>query len=200
MKEATVNRKTAETDISLTLSVNGQGRCDVSTPSGFFDHMLAQLCRHGMLDISLKAFGDIGTGLHHTVEDCGIALGQALDKALGDRAGIRRYGFFLLPMDEALVQAALDISGRACLKWNVPMPAALVGDFDSDLAEEFFTSLCRAAGLTLHITLLSGSNTHHIIEGVFKCFGRALRQAVSDDPALSGGIPSTKNLLKEADI
>lgn len=195
MRSATVHRQTVETDIRLTLGLDGTGAGNISTGVGFFDHMLDQLARHGMLDLELSADGDRHIDDHHTVEDCGIALGQALREAAGDKRGIRRYGACLLPMDEALVRAALDLSGRPFLVWDVRFPAATIGSFDTDLVREFFQALTSQAGLTLHVTALAGTNSHHLAEAVFKAVAQALRAAVEPDPRRAGAVPSTKGTL-----
>lgn len=195
MRSCEMTRNTTETQISLTLQLDGSGRYDIATGVGFLDHMLELFTRHGRFDLSLRCHGDTHVDAHHTVEDCGIALGSAFAQALGNKAGIVRYGDFLLPMDEALVQVALDISGRAHLSWGLLLPAARVGDFDTELAQEFFEGFCRSLGLTLHMRQLAGSNTHHIIEGAFKGFGRALAKATAIDPRFADEIPSTKGVL-----
>lgn len=195
MRTATINRKTNETDIRLTLALDGTGRYDIQTGVGFLDHMLELFTRHGRFDLTLRCQGDLYVDAHHTTEDIGIALGQAFAEALGSKAGIVRYGSFLLPMDEALVQVVLDISGRAHLAWGLELPAAKVGDFDTELAREFFEGFVRALGLTLHMRQLAGCNTHHILEAAYKGIGRALAQAVAVDPRLGGQIPSTKGVL-----
>jgi len=196
MRTAKICRKTAETDISLTLTLDGTGQCEIHSGLGFFDHMLTLFARHGRFDLSLHCAGDTEVDGHHSVEDIGICLGLALDRALGDKAGIRRYGNMLLPMDEALILAAIDLSGRGCLRYDLKPPVEKVGDFDTELAEEFFTALTREGRFALHLRQLDGTNTHHILEGAFKATGRALREAVSKDPALAEGeIPSTKGAL-----
>ena len=194
MRKATLERKTNETSISVTLDLDGAGRSDCQTGIGFFDHMLDQLARHSMIDITVRATGDLQIDDHHTVEDTGIALGQALTHALGDKAGIGRYGSCLLPMDDALVRAALDLS-RPCLVWNVAMPTAKIGSFDSELVREFFHAFAMQGNITLHIDQLHGINSHHIAEATFKAVARALRQAVEPDPRSAGAVPSTKGAL-----
>lgn len=189
-----VERITSETQIKLTLALDGTGENQVTTGVGFLDHMLILLSKHGAINLTLEASGDTHIDDHHTVEDVGIALGQALRSALGNKAGINRYGQALVPMDEALILAAVDISGRGFLELDLPLPAAKVGTFDTELVEEFFRALAVNGGITLHLRMLSGRNTHHIIEGVFKAVGRALRQAVAKDDRLTG-IPSTKGVL-----
>lgn len=194
-REATIRRTTAETDIEVTANLDGAGRAEVSTGIGFFDHMLSALARHGRIDLAVAATGDLEVDGHHTVEDVGIVLGQAVGRALGDKAGIARFGSAFVPMDEALVLAALDISGRGQLHWAVDVPACMVGDFDAQLAREFFIALAANAGITLHVRQQAGDNVHHILEAAFKAVGRALRQAVAVDAALSGEVPSTKGVL-----
>ncbi len=195
MRSATIERKTAETAISLMLSLDGAGKGDIQTGCGFLDHMLTLLAAHARFDLLVRCTGDTQVDDHHTVEDIGIALGQALRAALGDKRGVRRYGQRLLPMDEALALVAVDLSGRGCLGFDVPLPAQKVGTFDTELVEEFFLALVREAAITLHIRLLAGRNTHHIVEGIFKAVARALREACEIDPAAAGGIPSTKGTL-----
>lgn len=195
MRTASVARKTTETDISLSLALDGTGKTEISTGCGFFDHMLTLFGRHGSFDLILTCRGDTQVDYHHTVEDIGIALGKAFAQALGDGRGIRRYGSFLLPMDEALVQVALDVSGRAYLAYGLTIPVEKVGDFDTQLTEEFLRALAFNMGLTLHITSMAGVNGHHIIEAAFKALGRALGQAVSIDEKRAGEIPSTKGTL-----
>jgi imidazoleglycerol-phosphate dehydratase len=195
MRTASITRKTAETDITLTLCLDGTGRANVQTGIGFLDHMLTLFARHGRFDLALACQGDTEVDDHHSVEDIAIVLGSALAQALEDKRGIRRYGSMLLPMDEALVLCAVDISGRSYLRYGLTLPAEKVGSFDTELVEEFFTALTRTAGLTLHLRQLDGTNTHHIIEAAFKGVGRALSQAVSIDPAYANEIPSTKGVL-----
>ena len=195
MRSATIQRKTAETDISLTLNLDGTGQSDIRTGCGFLDHMLTLLAAHARFDLRVSCTGDTQVDDHHTVEDIGIALGQALRSALGDKRGVRRYGQRLLPMDEVLALVAVDLSGRACLGFDAPLPAQKVGTFDTELVEEFFLALVREAAITLHIRLLTGKNTHHSIEGLFKAVARALREACEIDPAAAGEIPSTKGTL-----
>jgi imidazoleglycerol-phosphate dehydratase len=193
-RTANIRRSTAETKVELTLNLDGSGRADVATGVGFFDHMLTHVARHGLFDLTVKADGDLHVDAHHTVEDVGICLGQALKEALGDKAGIRRYGDCALPMDEALVTAAVDLSGRAYLGWRVEVPKELLGNFSSQLAEEFWRAVVNAGAFNLHLIGNAGRNTHHIIEAVFKATARALRQAVEPDPR-SSGVPSTKGVL-----
>ncbi|MDX5357594.1 MAG: imidazoleglycerol-phosphate dehydratase HisB [Rhodobacterales bacterium] len=195
MREASITRTTAETDISVTVNLDGTGRYDMATGVGFFDHMLDQLARHSLIDISLAARGDLHIDDHHTVEDCGIALGQALTQALGDKRGIRRYGECTLPMDDARVQAALDLSGRPFLVWDVTFPTQKIGSFDTELVREFFQALSTHGGITLHVTQAAGFNSHHIAEAAFKAVARALRDAVETDPRKADAIPSTKGML-----
>lgn len=191
---AQVSRKTIETDISLTLNLDGKGEVSIATGCGFLDHMLTLASSHGGFDLSLTARGDTDVDFHHLVEDTGICMGQALDQALGDRAGIRRFADAMLPMDEALISAALDVSGRSHLAFNVPVGRDKTGSLDTEVIEEFFAAFARHARVTLHINLVYGRNTHHILEAAFKAFGRVLGEAVSLDPRRSG-IPSTKGIL-----
>jgi imidazoleglycerol-phosphate dehydratase len=195
MRQASLTRTTAETEISVTINLDGSGRYDMATGVGFFDHMLDQLARHSLIDITLRAKGDLHIDDHHTVEDCGIALGQALTRALGDKRGIRRYGECTLPMDDARVQAALDLSGRPFLVWDVTMPTQKIGTFDTELVREFFQALATHGGITLHVTQQAGVNSHHIAEAAFKAVARALRDAVEADPRKGDAIPSTKGML-----
>ena len=195
MRKAEIKRKTAETDIVLTLDLDGTGKSDIDSGVGFLDHMLTLFAKHGRFDLQLACKGDTQVDDHHSVEDIGICLGEAFAKALGDKAGIWRYGSMLLPMDEALVLSSLDISGRAHLSYTASIRARKVGTFDTELAEEFWEAFVRSAKITLHIRQLAGRNAHHIIEGMFKSVARALREAVSIDPALAGEIPSTKGVL-----
>ncbi len=195
MRIAEVTRKTAETEIALSLNLDGTGKYDVTTGVGFFDHMMDQLARHSLIDITLRAKGDLHVDDHHTVEDAGIALGQALVKALGDKTGIRRYGHFNLAMDDAQVACALDLSARPYLVWNVPFPTAKIGTFDTELVREFFQALSTHGGITLHIDMIHGLNSHHIAEATFKAVARSLRMAVEADPRMSGILPSTKGAL-----
>ena len=195
MRTAEIVRTTNETDIRLTLDLDGTGKSEIATGCGFLDHMLTLFAKHGRFDLSVFCKGDTFVDYHHTVEDIGIALGQAFKAALGEKRGVNRYGSFLLPMDEALIQCAVDLSGRCYLNYKAEVPAEKVGDFDTELAEEFFWGFVRASESTLHIRKLEGVNSHHIIEGVFKCAARALRQAVAADPAAADEIPSTKGVL-----
>lgn len=194
-RSAEVERNTAETQISLSLSLDG-GEAAIATGVGFLDHMLELLARHGRFGLRLRASGDLETGAHHTTEDVGIVIGQALDRALGDRAGIRRYGAATVPMDEALAECAIDISGRPLTVWSAELPEVAIAGFDAELAEEFFRAVASNAKLTLHIDVPKGSNAHHMIEAAFKAFARALREAVAIDPGESG-VPSTKGTLSE---
>lgn len=193
-RKAEVARQTKETSVTVRLDLDGTGVNSLSTGVGFFDHMLAQIATHGLLDLEIKAEGDIHVDYHHTVEDVGIALGQALNRALGDKAGIRRYGEATVPMDEALAHVALDFSGRSHLSYEDGLTACKVGQMDVELFREFFEAVARNALLTLHIRVLAGTNSHHVIEAVFKAFARALRQASENDPRRSG-IPSSKGEL-----
>ena len=195
MRKATLTRKTAETDIRVDIDLDDTGRYDNRTGVGFFDHMLDQLSRHSLIDMSISATGDLHIDDHHTVEDTGIALGQALSQALGDKTGIRRYGSCLLAMDDALVRAALDLSGRPYLVWNVDLPNAKIGTFDTELVREFFQAFSTHGGITLHVDALHGINSHHIAEAAFKAVARALREAVETDPRKADAIPSTKGAL-----
>jgi imidazoleglycerol-phosphate dehydratase len=195
MRKAQISRKTAETDISVTVDLDGTGRYDNRTGVGFFDHMLDQLARHALIDMTVQATGDLHIDDHHTVEDVGIVLGQALARAMGDKRGIRRYGACLLPMDDALVRAALDLSGRPFLVWEVEMPTAKIGSFDTELVREFFQALSTHGGITLHVDRLHGVNSHHIAEAAFKAVARALRDALEQDPRKADDIPSTKGAL-----
>jgi len=195
MRRAEITRKTTETEISLTLELDGTGARDIETGVGFFDHMLDQLARHALMDLHLRAKGDLHIDDHHTVEDCGIALGQALASALGDKRGIRRYGECALPMDDTLVRAALDLSGRPWLSWNVAFTAPKIGGFDTELVREFFQALSTHGGITLHVDLIRGVNSHHIAEAAFKAVARALRAALEPDPRAAGEVPSTKGML-----
>jgi imidazoleglycerol-phosphate dehydratase len=194
-RNASKRRKTAETQIELSLDLDG-GESSARTGVGFLDHMLDLLARHGKLGLRVEASGDLETGAHHTVEDVGIVLGQALDEALGDRAGIRRYGSALVPMDESLAECAIDVSGRPLCVFEAEMPATSIAGFDSELAEEFFRAVANSAKITLHVSIRHGANVHHMIEACFKAFARALRVAVSIDPD-EPGVPSTKGTLSE---
>lgn len=195
MRTASINRKTNETDITLTLTLDGSGKSTVNTGCGFLDHMLTLFSKHARFDLLVKCAGDTEVDFHHTAEDIGIVLGQAFKAALGDKKGIVRYGSCILPMDEALVMSAVDISGRSYLKCSFEGLTEKVGDFDTELVEEFFYAFCRQAELTLHIRQLDGSNTHHILEGAFKSVARSLRAAVKIDEDFKDEIPSTKGVL-----
>ena len=193
-RSAEIHRRTGETEVRLTLALDGSGDGARATGVGFLDHMLDLLARHGRLDLEVAATGDLQTGAHHTVEDVGICLGQALDEALDDRAGIVRYGSATIPMDEARAACAIDVSGRAFLAYEAELPAGAIGNFDHELAEEFFRAVASNAKLTLHLTVEAGTNVHHMIEALFKAFARALRAATAIDPTESG-VPSTKGTL-----
>ena len=195
-RTASIARATSETDIRLTLALDGTGQVEVATGVGFFDHMLTALARHSLMNLTVAAKGDLHIDDHHTVEDVGIVLGQALRQALGDKRGIRRFGQCLLPMDEALAEAAIDISGRPFLAWSVPFQRPKIGSFDTELVEEFFRVFAFNSGITLHVTLKAGTNAHHVAEACFKAVARALRMAVEADPRMAGEIPSTKGSLE----
>ncbi len=195
MRTATTKRDTAETKIELTLNLDGTGKSDVVSGVGFLDHMRTRFARHARRDLALRCAGDTDVDDHHSVEDIAIALGESLKKALGDKRGIVRYGSELLPMDEALVLCAVDLSGRGTLRYTADIPSQKIGTFDTELVQEFFLALSRTAGLTLHIKQLDGENSHHIVEAMFKALGRALKQAVAIDPAYADEIPSTKGVL-----
>ena len=195
MRTAAINRKTNETDIRLTLNLDGSGKSEINSGVGFLDHMLTLFARHGRFDLTLVCDGATYVDDHHSVEDIGIALGQVFAEALGDKRGVIRYGSFVLPMDETLILTAVDLSGRAYLNYDLHIPTQKVGTFDTELTEEFFLGFVRNANLTLHVKQLEGKNSHHIIEGAFKSFGRSMKQAVAIDPAFSDEIPSTKGVL-----
>lgn len=195
MRQAEIVRKTGETDIRIVLDIDGSGKCEINTGVGFLDHMLELFARHGRFDLQVSCKGDTRVDDHHSTEDIGIALGQALDKALGDRRGIVRYGQMLLPMDESLVLSAVDLSGRGLLAYDLRIPTEKVGTFDTELTEEFFRALAQNARMTLHLRQLAGTNSHHIIEAAFKSTARSLRGAVKIDPDCAGEIPSTKGVL-----
>jgi imidazoleglycerol-phosphate dehydratase len=195
MRQASITRTTRETDITLSVKLDGTGRSDCLTGVGFFDHMLDQLAKHSLIDMTVRANGDLHIDDHHTVEDVGIALGQALREALGDKRGIRRYGHFALVMDDAKVEAALDLSARPWLAFEVAFPTAKIGTFDTELVREFFQALSTHAGITLHIDKLRGLNSHHIAEATFKAVAKALRMAVEPDPRAGDALPSTKGAL-----
>ena len=193
MREATISRATRETDIFLSLNLDGTGRADIHTGCGFLDHMLTLFAAHGRFDLTVKCTGDTLVDDHHSVEDIGICLGLAFQQALGEKRGINRYGSFLLPMDEALIQTAVDISGRSCLCFGLEIPTQKIGTFDTELVEEFFLGFTRNCPMSLHIRQLAGKNSHHIVEGAFKSVARSLRQAVAPDG--TDDIPSTKGVL-----
>ncbi|MFV0360294.1 imidazoleglycerol-phosphate dehydratase HisB [Tropicimonas sp.] len=195
MRKAKITRTTSETEIAVEIDLDGTGSYDVKTGVGFFDHMLEQLARHSLIDMTVRARGDLHIDDHHTVEDTGIALGQALARALGDKRGIRRYGACLLPMDDTLMRAALDLSARPSLVWSVEFPTARIGSFDTELVREFFQAFSTHGGITLNIARLDGLNSHHIAEAGFKAVARALREAVEPDPRKADAIPSTKGTL-----
>jgi imidazoleglycerol-phosphate dehydratase len=195
MREARVERSTNETEIAVRVDLDGQGTAQIATGVGFLDHMLAQLARHSLIDVELSAQGDLEVDAHHTTEDCGIALGQAVRQALGARTGIQRYGHAMVPMDEALVLAALDLSNRPYLAFDVAFAREKIGAFDTELVREFFQAFTQNAGITLHVQQLAGANAHHLAEACFKALARALRQAVETDPRTAGQVPSTKGAL-----
>ena len=195
MRSAEIKRATFETDIALSLNIDGTGKGNIQTGVGFLDHMLVLFSRHGRFDLDVVCKGDTVVDDHHSVEDIGIVLGAAFAKALGDKRGIRRYGSMLLPMDEAQVLCAVDLSGRSCLRLNADIPSQKIGTFDTELVEEFFLAFTRSCGMALHIRQLDGTNSHHIVEAMFKAFGRAMREAVSCDDAARDEIPSTKGVL-----
>ena len=195
MREAEIIRRTAETDIRLSLKLDGTGQSDIDTGCGFLNHMLTLFAKHGRFDLSVKCVGDTDVDDHHSVEDIGICLGQAFSEALGDMGGINRYAHIILPMDEALMLAAVDISGRAHLSYEVDIPTQKIGTFDTELVKEFWLGFVRKANVTLHIRQLAGENSHHIVEGMFKAAARTFRMAVAVDPSLNGEIPSTKGVL-----
>ena len=195
MRSYDIKRTTKETDIALSLNLDGKGESEIKSGNGFMDHMLTLFARHGGFDLKVVCNGDTDVDFHHSAEDIGICLGKALSEALGDMKGIYRYGNIILPMDEALVLVAVDISGRAHLSMDLPLPSSRIGAFDTELVEEFFEAFVRNAGITLHIKELAGSNTHHIIEGCFKAVGRVLKAAVAIDAANADKIPSTKGVL-----
>ena len=199
MRTASITRKTSETDISVAMNLDGTGVYTVATGIGFLDHMLEQLSRHSLIDLDVKVIGDLHIDQHHTTEDSGIAIGEAVAKALADKRGITRYGHAYAPMDETLTRVALDISGRPYLVWKVALSGPRLGEWDTELIEHWFHSVAQAAGITLHIQLLYGQNNHHICESVFKGFARAMRQAVELDPRKGGAVPSTKETVLYAD-
>jgi imidazoleglycerol-phosphate dehydratase len=195
-RRAEISRETSETAITVALGLDGEGRADIATGIGFLDHMLTALARHGLFDLKVQAKGDLHIDFHHTTEDVGIVIGQCLRQALGDKRGIRRYGAAVIPMDEALAEAAVDISGRPFLAWSVTFAQPKIGEMDTELFEEFFRALAFNAGITLHVTQKSGTNAHHVAEACFKALARALREAVEPDPRAMGAIPSTKGVLE----
>ena len=195
MRQADISRNTLETKIRVALDLDGTGVSKLATGIGFFDHMLDQVARHGVIDLTVAATGDLHIDAHHTIEDVGITIGQALAKALGDKKGLRRYGHAYVPLDEALSRVVVDLSGRPGLVFNVPFTRATIGEFDVDLVREFFQGLVNHAGMTVHIDALRGDNSHHQAETVFKAFARALRMAVEADPRAAGAVPSTKGTL-----
>ena len=194
MRSATIDRTTNETNINLILDLDGVGKGIIKTNVPFFDHMVDQLTFHSQIDLELRAQGDVEIDYHHTVEDCGICLGKAFSEAMGDKKGIKRYGFFLLPMDDALIRVALDFSGRSFLSWKVRFPTSSVGDFDLELVREFFNSFSANSGATIHVEMLDGFNSHHISEAIFKGMGKAIKMAIARDERLDS-IPSTKGTL-----
>jgi imidazoleglycerol-phosphate dehydratase len=195
-RRAEISRETSETAITVALGLDGEGRADIATGIGFLDHMLTALARHGLFDLKVRAKGDLHIDFHHTTEDVGIVIGQCLRQALGDKRGIRRYGAAVIPMDEALAEAAVDISGRPFLAWSVTFAQPKIGEMDTELFEEFFRALAFNAGITLHITQKAGTNAHHLAEACFKALARALREAVEPDPRAISAIPSTKGILE----
>ena len=197
-RQGEIHRVTGETDVRVRLDLDGSGRCQVSTGVPFLDHMLHQISSHGLIDLDIHAIGDTHIADHHTNEDVGIALGQALSQALGDRRGIYRFGQFVAPLDEALVQVALDCSGRPHLSYSLSIPTEKIGTYDTELVKEFFVAIVNNSGLTLHLRQLDGVNSHHIVEACFKAFSRALRMATEIDPRRAGTIPSSKGVLEQA--
>jgi imidazoleglycerol-phosphate dehydratase len=195
-RRAEISRETSETAITVALGLDGEGRADIATGIGFLDHMLTALARHGLFDLKVQAKGDLHIDFHHTTEDVGIVIGQCLRQALGDKRGIRRYGAAVIPMDEALAEAAVDISGRPYLAWSVSFAQPKIGEMDTELFEEFFRALAFNAGITLHVTQKAGTNAHHVAEACFKALARALREAVEPDPRAISAIPSTKGVLE----
>ena len=195
-RRAEISRETSETAITVALGLDGEGRADIATGIGFLDHMLTALARHGLFDLKVRAKGDLHIDFHHTTEDVGIVIGQCLRQALGDKRGIRRYGAAVIPMDDALAEAAVDISGRPFLAWSVTFAQPKIGEMDTELFEEFFRALAFNAGITLHVTQKAGTNAHHVAEACFKALARALREAVEPDPRAISAIPSTKGVLE----
>ena len=198
IRQGEIHRITGETDVMVRLGIDGSGRCQIATGVAFLDHMLHQISSHGLIDLEINAKGDTYIDDHHTNEDVGIAFGQALSKALGNRSGIHRFGHFVAPLDEALVQVVLDCSGRPHLNYEVHIPTQKIGTYDTELVKEFFGAVVNNSGLTLHIRQLNGSNSHHIVEASFKAFSRALRMATEFDPRRSTGVPSSKGVLEQA--
>lgn len=194
IRKAEVSRKTSETDIQIRFCLDGTGKCNVDTGIGFFDHMLNSFARHGLFDLDVSVKGDLDVDCHHTIEDTGIVLGEAIKQAVGDKKGIKRFGYFILPMDESLVLASLDLSGRPYLNYQVPLTVERVGQMDTEMVKEFFYAISYSCGMNLHLKLLDGSNNHHIIEAVFKAFAKALDEAVSYDPRITD-VLSTKGAL-----
>ena len=197
-RQGDIHRKTGETEVSIQLRLDGSGVCNVATGIAFLDHMLHQISSHGLIDLKISADGDTHIDDHHTNEDVGIALGQALSKALGDRCGINRFGHFVAPLDEALVQVAIDFSGRPHLTYELQIPSERIGSYDTELVKEFFVAVTNNSGLTMHIRQLDGTNSHHIVEACFKAFARSLRMAIEIDPRRSNSIPSSKGILEQA--
>ena len=197
-RSGNVHRVTNETDVNVSFKLDGSGKCNVSTQVAFLDHMLHQLSSHGLFDLDVSAKGDTHIDDHHTNEDVGIAIGQALSKALGDRSGITRFGHFVAPLDEALVQVVLDCSGRPHLSYGLEIPSSRIGNYETELVKEFFVAVVNNSGLTLHLRQLNGSNSHHIVEACFKAFARALRMATELDPRREGSIPSSKGVIEQA--
>ena len=195
MRISEITRKTSETDITLSLNIDGRGKSNIDTGCGFLDHMLALFARHARFDLTIKCVGDTEVDYHHTVEDVGIVLGMAFSQAVGDKRGIRRYGYSILPMDEALILCAVDVSGRSYLDMRLEIPTEKVGDFDTELVEEFFLAFTRKAEITLHTQKMTGTNSHHIIEGAFKAIARCLKDALVVDPMYKDEVPSTKGVL-----
>src|SRR5438067_589992 len=194
-RTAHIHRKTTETDIDLLVDLDGSGQCQAETGVGFFDHMLTHVARHGLFDLTVRCRGDLHVDAHHTVEDVGICLGRAVAEAVGNKAGLRRYGDATVPKDEALVTAAVDLSGRPFLVWKADVPSELLGAFSSQLAEEFWRAVSSAGVMNLHVVLHHGKNTHHVVEAIFKAVARALRAAAEPDPRAAGAVPSTKGVL-----
>ena len=194
MRKGEIIRETLETKVKVAIDLDGSGQSEISTGIGFFDHMLNLFAKHGFIDLMVQAKGDLAVDSHHTIEDCGLALGQALKQALGDKQGIHRYGSCLLPMDEALAQVALDFSGRPFLAWQADIPKVMLGNMEAEMGEEFFRAVAMESGMTIHVNLLAGNNTHHMLEAIFKAFARALAQAVANDPRVKG-VMSSKGVL-----